>query len=324
MKNVLVTGAGGCVGHYVVDALLQRDDTRLFLVLRSPEKFRFPLPPERTEVIQADVCHLAQYPAILKRMDAVVHLATAWGDPVAYEVNVEATLTLFRMVDAARCRRILYFSTASILDSNNQPNREALTHGTDYIRSKYLAHHRLDELPNRPDITTLYPTLVFGGGAHYPISHLSRALPRVEKALTLIRPFTLDGTLHFIHAADIARMVAFWLDHPPPSQEVVLGNAPLSVDELIQQWCDYAGLKRQGALNLAPLARGLALFAGKRMNSWDRYSLINPHFKHQAHNPSSLGLPRGLETLAHIIDEWHGVRPAWPACWRSPVLGQSA
>lgn len=304
MKDIFITGGSGCVGHYVVEALLNRGDCRLHLLVRDPAKFQFPLPADRVEIIRDDLLNIEAHAERLARMDAVVHLATAWGQAIAYDVNVEATVKLAGLVDPARCKRFFYFSTASILDRENRPLAEAETHGTDYIRSKFQAYRRLEALPNREAITVMFPTLIFGGSPIHPVSHLSRGLGGILKALWLLRFFTLDGTLHFIHAADIARMVSHLLDHPVPARDLVLGNAPLTVSALIGELCDFYALPHGTPYDLTPLGGAVARLAGDRMTPWDRYSLTYQHFTYHTHNPRALGMGPGFETIADILGEF--------------------
>lgn len=306
MKDIFITGGSGCVGHYVVEALLNRGDCRLHLLVRDPGKFLFPLPADRVEIIQDDLLNLDAHAERLARMDAVVHLATAWGQAIAYDVNVEATVKMAKLVDPNRCKRFFYFSTASILDRDNRPLAAAELHGTDYIRSKYQAYQRLEALPNRDAITAMFPTLIFGGSPRHPVSHLSRGLDGILKSLWLLRWFTLDGTLHYIHAADIAAMIAHLLDHPVPARDLVLGNAPTTVSDLIGQLCDFYAMPHGEAFDLTPLGGAVARLAGDRMTPWDRFSLTYQHFTYHTHNPRALGMAPGLETIADILAEFTG------------------
>jgi nucleoside-diphosphate-sugar epimerase len=307
MKDVFVTGASGCVGHYVVDALLERGDCRLHLLVRDPAKLKLPEGcDDRVVIIQDDLINIDAHAERLSRMDAVVHLATAWGEAIAYDINVESTVKMAGYVDPARCKRFFYFSTASILDRENRPLEAAEVHGTDYIRSKYRAYQRLEAMPNRDAITVMFPTLIFGGDERHPVSHLSRGLPTILKTLWFLRWFTLDGTLHFIHAADIARMISHMLDHEPPARDIVLGNAPTTVSELIGQLCDFYSLPHGPAIDLTPLGDLVAKLAGDRMTPWDRYSLTYQHFTYHTTNPRALGMAPGYETIAEILAEHEG------------------
>ncbi|HEY9722067.1 MAG TPA: NAD(P)-dependent oxidoreductase, partial [Oscillatoriaceae cyanobacterium] len=165
------------------------------------------------------------------------------------------------------------------------------------------AYRRLAEAPERRRVTVLFPTLVFGGGEDRPTSHLTGGLDGIVRYLWALRWFTLDGSLHFVHAADIARVVAHLLDHPAPGEDFVLGNAAHTVDEVLDAFCEYYALPRSRALNLTPLAGLIQAIAGSKMNSWDRYCLKQRHFRYQCVNPRHFGLPAGYERLVDILYE---------------------
>lgn len=302
-RHIFITGATGCVGHYVVAHLLAHTTDVLHLLVRDPARMRLALPEERVRWHRGDLTDVPAFAPALAEMDGVVHLATAWGEAIAYDVNVEATLALARAVDPARCRSFLYFSTASILDADNRPMAACDTDGTDYIRSKYLAYQRLAAAPERERVTALFPTLVFGGGDAQPTSHLTSGLDGIVRYLWALRWFTLDGSLHYIHAADIARVVAHLLDQPAPGQDFVLGNAAHSVDEVLDAFCSYYALPRGKGLDLTPLSGMIETLAGSRMNSWDRFCLKQRHFRYACVNPRSFGLAPGYERLSDILYE---------------------
>ncbi|MEO0853997.1 MAG: NAD(P)H-binding protein, partial [Cyanobacteria bacterium J06648_11] len=94
MRNVFITGASGCIGHYVVATLIERSPDHLFLLLRDPSKLKFQPDRDRVTIIPGNLEGIDEHADLLKRMDAVVHLATAWGHP---SVDVEATLQLLNL-----------------------------------------------------------------------------------------------------------------------------------------------------------------------------------------------------------------------------------
>ncbi|MDB5100690.1 MAG: nucleoside-diphosphate-sugar epimerase [Cyanobacteria bacterium RYN_339] len=297
MKRVLVTGATGCVGHYVIEALHADPDVALVLLARNPAKLKLPN-LDRITWIQDDVRNVEAYADALQGLAGVVHIATAWGDPESYPINVDATLALARLTAPAP---FIYFSTASILDEQNKPLEVADTEGTDYVRSKYLAYQALKASEHAGRVMTVFPTIIFGGSPHHPTSHASNGLPGLVKALWVLRWLTVDGSLHFIHAADIARVVAHLLEVPRPGADLVLGNDCATVDDLLARMCGYYALPRGRRLNLTPLTGLIGRLAGRRMNSWDRVCLEQRHFRYEAVNPRRLGLAPGLESIEQIL-----------------------
>ena len=49
------------------------------------------------------------------------------------------------MLDIEKLEKIIYFSTASILDTQTELMRESLIYGTEYIQTKYECFQRLRE-----------------------------------------------------------------------------------------------------------------------------------------------------------------------------------
>ncbi|MFN9179242.1 MAG: NAD-dependent epimerase/dehydratase family protein, partial [Dolichospermum sp.] len=39
-KRILVTGASGCIGHYISEALIQNTNHELYLLVRNPNKLQ--------------------------------------------------------------------------------------------------------------------------------------------------------------------------------------------------------------------------------------------------------------------------------------------
>lgn len=80
-KRVLVTGASGCIGHYLSEALIQETDYELYLLVRNPKKLQVDIQyrPGVT-VLQGDMHGIEQFADLLKTVDVAVLAATVWGD----------------------------------------------------------------------------------------------------------------------------------------------------------------------------------------------------------------------------------------------------
>ncbi|HEY9855164.1 MAG TPA: NAD(P)-dependent oxidoreductase [Stenomitos sp.] len=302
-ERVFITGISGCVGHYLFDELADDPRYHLYLLVRDVARLRFDYNRPNVTLVAGDFLDIERHAPLLAQMDHLIHVAAAWGEPVSYEVNYRLAHRMFELADPARVKRIVNFSTASILDSENRPLKAADDHGTDYIRSKYLCRVHLDEHPLRDRILTVYPTLIFGGSDRHPTSHLSSGLRDLPRWLGLARFLSLEATLHFIHARDIARIVKYALEHEVPEDHLVLGNPAMSADELIDGLCRAYGVARGFRIDLTP-ALGLLskVFAGQ-MNSWDRFSAQYRHFRYRTVNAATFGLPGDLSTIEAIVAE---------------------
>jgi nucleoside-diphosphate-sugar epimerase len=217
MKRIFVTGASGCIGHYIAEALIQETEHELFLLVRNPNKLQFNYQLRSgVNILQGDLQQIEKFSKLLEKIDVAILAATAWGGAEeAYEINIVKTLTLLKLLDPRICEQVIYFSTASILDRQNQLLHEAEQLGTDYIRTKYQCFSQLSQLPIGDRITALFPTLVFGGDKNKPLSHLSSGWTEVVKWIDLIRWLKTDGSFHFIHAQDIAKVACYLVENPP-------------------------------------------------------------------------------------------------------------
>ena len=313
--RIIITGASGCIGHYLVETLIENTDHELFLMMRNPAKLKVSVDQrEGVHVLQGDMREVDQYADLLKTMDTAILVATSWGDPQeSYEINVEKTLEIMSLLDVDRCQQIIYFSTASILDRDNQPLKEAGEIGTDYVRTKYICHDKMQKLAIAPKITTVFPTLVFGGSENKPYSHISGGLPEVAKYIGLIRFLNADGSLHYIHAKDIAEVVRHLVDNPPgpdDSREIVIGNPATTANEIVEDISQYLGKKRYFSIPLSfALADVVIKVFNIRMAEWDRFCMEYRHFTYQDPvTPSSFGLTNNYPTIQDVFRS-AGVEP---------------
>lgn len=314
-KRILVTGASGCIGHYISEALIQETRHELYLLVRNPQKLQVDTNHRRgIHVLQGDMQNIRAFTDLLQTIDTAILAATAWGGADTYDINVAKTQELLSLL-SPKCQQVIYFSTASILDRNGNLLPQAGEIGTDYIRSKYDCHQQLSQRAIASKTTILFPTLVVGGDTNKPYSHLTSGLPEVTKWVDLIRFFQADGSFHFIHGRDIAQVVRYLIDHPPTEKEsrwrnapaesrsLVLGQAPLTVNQAVEEVCQYFNKKIYFRIPLTlSLANAIIALFRIQMAAWDRFCLDYRHFTYRnAVNPATFGLPNYCATLSDVL-----------------------
>ena len=307
-KRIFVTGASGCIGHYVVEALIQETNHELFLLVRNPDKLKFDYHARPgITILQADMRSIDRFSELLKTIDCAVLIATSWGGvQEVFDINVTQTLRLMELLDPQICQQVIYFSTASILNRENQPLKEAETTTHDYIRSKYTCFEQLAKLKIAPRITTLFPTLLLGGDATKPQSHVSSGVVQVANWAWLLRFLKAEGSFHFIHGKDISQIVRHLVEKPPAvgeSRELVLGNQMMTVNRAIEETCLYLNKRIYFRF---PLTQGLAniiiVLFRIEMADWDRFSMHYRHFTHRyVVSPKTFGLPTYCATFADVL-----------------------
>ena len=306
-KRILVTGASGCVGHYLTEALIKETDHELYLLVRNPSKLQVDTKARSgINVLQGDMQNIRQFGDLLSTIDTAVLTATAWGGDQTFDINVVKTIELLELLDPERCQQVIYFSTASVLDRYNQPLKEAGEIGTDYIRSKYECLEKKEKLAIAPKITTVFPTLVLGGDANKPDSAVTSGIAEVTKYINLIRFLEAGGSFHFIHGRDIATVVRYLIDHPAKDNQprrLVLGQAPLTANQAVKQVCAYLGKKIYFRIPISiALANLIIILFRIRMAAWDRFCMNYRHFTYEKFiNPDSFGLPNYCATMSDVL-----------------------
>ena len=316
MKQIFITGATGCIGQYIVEILSKNPNYQLNLLVRNiskiPEQWK---PNSCINILTGDLQNIESYKTLLQeKINIAILIATSWGGAKeSYDINVVKTLSLIKTLNPEICEQILYFSTASILNHNNDLLSEAEKFGTDYIRTKYQCLNQLNQLDIADKTVALFPTLVFGGDNNKPMSHLSSGLPEIVKWLGVIKWFKADGSLHYIHAQDIAYIVNYLVEHPEAKNQwdtsekaikyLVLGNYSITVNNAIAEICQYFNKKIYLRIPLYIwLANILIKLFRIQMDSWSYFSLNYRHFTYKNPVvPASFGLNNYCSNLGDIM-----------------------
>lgn len=315
MKRIFITGSSGCIGHYMAEALIQETNHELYFLVRNHHKLQFNYQSRpNVHLMIGDLQNIEKFSDFLKTVNVAILAATSWGGiNESFEINVTKTLGLMKLLDPDICEQIIYFSTASILDKNNQPLPEAGRLGTNYIRTKYQCYTQLYKLPIYNKVTTVFPTLVFGGEPNKPYSHLSGGIKDVIKWVDLIRWFKADGSFHYIHARDIAQVIRHLVENNPTeadSRDLVLGNKKVTVNEAIKEICNYLNKKIYFQITLYIILVNFFIKAFRlRMEDWDYFSINYRHFTYKdTVTPASFNLENYCTTIEDVM-QLSGVYP---------------
>jgi nucleoside-diphosphate-sugar epimerase len=298
-KRILITGAAGCVGQYLVDELLSETPHELVLVVRNPAKLPEQVAAsERVSVIAADVADLGSYRDRLGHIDAALLVAACWGGPDAFRVNVEANLALTDHLAANGGSRVFYFATGSVINAEGRMLPAARELGSEYIRSKYQLVEEIEKRADRIEIVGMYPTLILGGGTDgKPMSHFARLLIQVRPWMRLAQFLRADAKFHYVHARDIARTTRHLIDAPldgfPNPRRIVLGNPAITVNQFIEQFSAHVGLRPPFTVTLRDwLAEWLIRVFRIELSPWDRYCMQHRDLSYRrVYNPADFGLP---------------------------------
>lgn len=167
--KVLVTGANGFIGTYLVQSLLKKNYEVRCLVLESdPLRGLKDLP---VEIIYGDICDRGTLAPAVTGVDIIFHLAalmTAWDEETYMRVNYHG---MQNIIDAAlennkNLKRFLFVSTQAVAGPSS--DERALTEEDPpqplslYAASKLAAEEYLHTLNDKVPITIVRPAIVYG------------------------------------------------------------------------------------------------------------------------------------------------------------------
>ncbi|AKF07146.1 NAD-dependent epimerase/dehydratase family protein [Sandaracinus amylolyticus] len=215
-ETLLVTGAAGTVGNYVV-GLAEAAGYRVIASDLHPKGVAVPV---RGEVRPGDIRDRAFLDKLVKGVDHVIHTAAMLDVGAPFEtlaaVNSEAVVALYDAAARAGAKRFVHVSTAMLYaqgqDGPLTEESRILPRGP-HGRTKHEAERALLERSERggPAWTILRPAPLYGRrGRHYAASLL--VIGPVLRLLTPVLPRWRGGPVaNLVHAEDVARAGVFVL-----------------------------------------------------------------------------------------------------------------
>ena len=301
------------MGQYLIDWFLKNSNYNIKLMVRDPSKLPSSVRNnKRIILLICDIRNCKIYKKQIEQVNYLIHTATAWGDPKrAYEVNISAFEDLLKMLKKNKLEKIIYFSTASILDEKTDLMREALMYGTEYIQTKYQCYERLKKSIFSEKTFVIFPTLVFGGtlnkNSRYPVSYLTQGLRQVNNWLWLARFLKIDSKFHFIHAKDIAQICGYLIKDAQKKgnglEKYVLGQKCITIDKAIMSLLNFYGMKRYFALRINKrIIKLLLKVLPIQTTNWDKFSIKKYNFDHKPiTNPETFGLKSYAKSLKEVL-----------------------
>lgn len=172
LSKVLVTGAGGFLGSYIVRDLFEKGGYEIYTFSRK----KYPhLEQYGVIQIQGDLQNAVDVLAATKEMDAIIHTASQvgmWGKyELFFNTNVLGTKNIVEACKKNKIKKLIYTSTPSVAFGNT--NLEGVDESTPYPKKYYSFYAETKALAeklvlkaNRHELATvaIRPHLIFGPG----------------------------------------------------------------------------------------------------------------------------------------------------------------
>jgi nucleoside-diphosphate-sugar epimerase len=228
-RVVLVTGATGFIGRYVVDCLLN-EGLRVFALTRTRTH---PILNSRVEIVNGDITDKLTIPA---EVNTIYHCAGIISEEEKMRpVNIQGTRNIVEAAFEHNCR-LIHLSSAGVVGMTKKLKIDETTPcypENVYEITKYEAEeivHKGIERGLKAQI--LRPTIVFGEGRE----------PEKDSFLQLIRAIAAGryrhinkgrGIYNIVYAGEVARAM-FALDNDNiPNGQVYFINTPVTFSEFV-------------------------------------------------------------------------------------------
>lgn len=267
----VITGATGLIGRYV---LRQGIDAgrRIRAVVRRPEALGEPI-RYRIEIVRGDLRDRAVFPAALRGVHTVLHLAAcarAWArDPAEFtSVNVDAVERLLEAAYAHGVERLVHVSTVL----TRPPYRPAPVNGsarqlTLYEETKRAGERLVDSyVAAGGQAVVVHPTRVYGPGPETDANAVTKAIALYLNGRLRLRLADDDVVGNYVHAADVASGIWLAAQRGARGAHYILGGENAPFREVLRLVDEIAGTHRR----VLALPHSLALAAAHAAEFWGR------------------------------------------------------
>lgn len=231
-KTILVTGATGRVGRYLVDALVERGEHVRALLMT------YDAAPKNVEIVRGSILDKEAVANALKDVDVVYHLAavldyTAPKDHM-FDVNVTGTKNL---IEASRASKFIYLSSTSVYGHHTNPHITEATPSAPsgfYGKTKLLAEQLVLD---KQGIVVRSPDIFgrgFKNGYDYVLTQLDKGkMPIIGSG---------NNKIHWIHINDLIDALLLAKDKGRPGEVyLVAGKEAKPQKELLALLTKYLG-----------------------------------------------------------------------------------
>ena len=252
ISTVLVTGARGCVGGFLIRQLL-RDGYSVIAVDSKGPDIQALTGKSNLTLRQGNLSDRAFAASCLEGVDAVFHAGNhadgkpLYGDPGPSPVR--ATRILYRLAREHRIKRFILITSASLYGRHHGPVNEetALEARDEYEQAQTELESlvREDPLPGLPSVTVIRPASVYGPGCMASMACLATLPPLVRTLGPYYIPLSGGPRASLVHGDDVARAAVFLLLQPKAYGGVfnVAGKDPMPFGHFLNEAMEAYGLR---------------------------------------------------------------------------------
>ena len=297
MKTVVVTGASGFLGRYIIQALIRDTDHQVIGIYNNTK------PTEehshRVSYTQCNLYDVMSLELIIASAQYVVHAAAIVSFHPIMEVemkrfNRESTANIVNLCLENNIQKLIHISSISALGGiENQTMNEAFDNKSGVSHSAYGLSKKESELEvwrgvqEGLNATILNPSLIIGSG------DWTKGSPNMIRSVAKGLKYYPTGSTGFVYAGDVAKLVTLTLDdNNSNGQRYLCSASSLPYLTVIQEVAKCLGKDapvkpiQQWHINLVGIAMKIkSVFSRSNTAIITKASLVTPS-KHYAYDGS--------------------------------------
>jgi nucleoside-diphosphate-sugar epimerase len=248
---VLVTGATGFVGSYVVRELLKLGYANIHALKRESSKLDLLEDIiDHITLVEADLLDVMALDEILDGIEVVIHTAAMVSfrpsdKKSLMKTNVEGTANLLNLCIDRDVKRFVHVSSIAalgrkisgdVIDENSE--WEASDNNSDYAISKYLSEMEVwRALAEGLDAVIINPSMILGAG-FWKIG-TGEIFSRVYKGM----PFYPTGTNGYVDVRDVAKMTVLLMESEITGERYICSGDNVRHKEILSSIASSMGKK---------------------------------------------------------------------------------
>lgn len=261
-RRVMLIGGAGLVGSHIVDQLVDEPVAEIVIydnfVRGTRGNLANAMKSPKVRIVDASMTDRDRLAKEVAGIDAVFLLASLWlgecvNDPrSAWEVNTQGTWNVVEACLAARVRRIVYSSSASVYGNalvipmtEEHPFNNRTTYGATKIANEQM-FRAMYEQHKLPYIGMRYMN-IYGPRMDYEGTYVSVIMKVLDKIFANERPVVFgDGSqvYDFIHVRDVARANILGMKAECADEHFNIGmGVGTSINELVGILLELTGSK---------------------------------------------------------------------------------
>jgi dihydroflavonol-4-reductase len=264
-SSILVTGATGLVGSYLVRYLVEKGYKNITILKRKNSDNTLIISVlDKIKCLEGDVLYIDTLEDALEGIEYVFHCAAmvsydSRDRAVLMQNNVEGTANVVNLCLDKNIKKLLHVSSiAAIGKDKNQPicseksrwNKDGEL--TQYAISKYLSEQEVWRgAAEGLSVAIVNPPIVLGSG------HWSRSSTALFKQVWDGLKFYPIGATSFVDVRDVARFMTLLMESEVENERFIVSGGNLSFQSLFSMMAKNMG-KNPPSIKVTPFLRALA------------------------------------------------------------------